>query len=186
MYCRKAMHPNLQPPTFNSNMFLENLKNITTFVFDVDGVLTNGELLRTFNIKDGYALQLAKKKGYQICIISGSSGPATQRRFENLGVPNVYLGVGDKVEVFNSFLKENNISAEQVLYMGDDMPDYYVMQLVGIATCPIDAVDEIKQISHYISPRKGGETAVRDVIEKVLKVQGNWFDLNPSAVDSSK
>jgi 3-deoxy-D-manno-octulosonate 8-phosphate phosphatase (KDO 8-P phosphatase) len=175
-------------------MFLENLKNITTFIFDVDGVLTNGtalasesgELLRTFNIKDGYALQLAKKKGYHICIISGSSGAATQRRFENLGLPHVYLGVSDKVEVFNQFLIENDIAADQVLYMGDDMPDYYVMQLVGIATCPIDAVDEIKQICHYISPRKGGETAVRDVIEKVLKVQHNWFDLNPSAVDASK
>jgi 3-deoxy-D-manno-octulosonate 8-phosphate phosphatase (KDO 8-P phosphatase) len=175
-------------------MFLDQLKNITTFVFDVDGVLTDGtalasesgELLRTFNIKDGYALQLAKKKGYHICIISGSSGAATQRRFDNLGLPNVYLGVSDKVEIFNQYLIENDISADQVLYMGDDMPDYYVMQLVGIATCPIDAVDEIKQICHYISPKKGGKTAVRDVIEKVLKVQENWFDLNPSAVDSSK
>ncbi len=175
-------------------MFLEALKNITTFVFDVDGVLTDGtviasttgELLRSFNIKDGYALQLAKKKGYHICIISGSSGQATQKRFENLGLYNVYLAVKDKVEVFNQFLIENQISADQVLYMGDDMPDYYVMQLVGIATCPIDAIDEIKQICHYISPRKGGDSAVRDVIEKVLKVQQNWFDPNPSAVDSSK
>jgi 3-deoxy-D-manno-octulosonate 8-phosphate phosphatase (KDO 8-P phosphatase) len=173
---------------------LDKLKNITTFIFDVDGVLTDGtaiasesgELLRSFNIKDGYALQLAKKKGYHICVISGSTGQATQKRFENLGMPNVYLGVSDKVEVFDRFLAEKNISAEQVLYMGDDMPDYYVMQLVGIATCPIDAIEEIKQISHYISPKKGGDSAVRDVIEKVLKVQKNWFDLNPSAVDSSK
>lgn len=175
-------------------MIFEKLKNITTFIFDIDGVLTDGtalasesgELLRTFNIKDGYALQLAKKKGYHICIISGSTGSATQKRFENLGLPNVYLGVSDKVEVFNQFLHENQIAAEQVLYMGDDMPDYYVMQLVGIATCPSDAVEEIKQICHYISPFKGGETAVRDVIEKVLKVQQNWFDFNPSAVDASK
>lgn len=175
-------------------MFLEKLKDITTFIFDVDGVLTdgnaivseNGELLRTFNIKDGYALQLAIKKGYHICIISGSSGQATERRFQNLGLSNVYLGVSDKVEVFEQYLSENNISPSQVLYMGDDMPDYYVMQLVGIATCPADAVEEIKQISHYISPKKGGDSAVRDVIEKVLKVQQNWFDLNPSAVDSSK
>lgn len=175
-------------------MFLENLKNITTFIFDVDGVLTNGtaiaaesgELLRTFNIKDGYALQLAKKKGYHICIISGSVGTATQKRFENLGLPNVYLGVSDKVPVFEQFLTDHGIAPNQVLYMGDDMPDYYVMQLVGIATCPADAVDEIKQISHYISPKKGGDTAVRDVIEKVLKVQENWFDLHPSAADSSR
>lgn len=173
---------------------LEKLKNITTFIFDVDGVLTDGtviasesgDLLRTFNIKDGYALQLALKKGYHICIISGSGGPATTKRFENLGLPDVYLKVADKVEVYNAYLLQKNIAPEQVLYMGDDMPDYFVMQLVGIATCPADAVDEIKQISHYISPRKGGFSAVRDVIEKVLKVQGNWFDLNPSAVDSSK
>lgn len=175
-------------------MFLENLKNITTFVFDVDGVLTDGtaiasesgDLLRTFNIKDGYALQLAFKKGYNICIISGSGGPATTKRFENLGLSDVFLRVGNKVEVFEKFLKEKNIIPAQVLYMGDDMPDYEVMKLVGIASCPIDAVDEIKQISHYISPRKGGETAVRDVIEKVLKVQQNWFDLNPIASDSAK
>lgn len=175
-------------------MFLEKLKDITTFVFDVDGVLTDGtamasesgELLRTFNIKDGYALQLALKKGYQICIISGSSGQATQKRFQNLGLQHVYLGVSDKVEVFEQYLSENKIAPSQVLYMGDDMPDYYVMQLVGIATCPADAVEEIKQICHYISPKKGGETAVRDVIERVLKVQQNWFDLNPSAVDASK
>ncbi|WP_316783200.1 HAD-IIIA family hydrolase [Pedobacter frigiditerrae] len=175
-------------------MFLENLKNITTFVFDVDGVLTDGtviasesgDLLRSFNIKDGYALQLALKKGYNICIISGSGGPATTKRFENLGLPDVFLKVGDKVEVFEAYLKEKNISPAQVLYMGDDMPDYYVMQLVGLATCPIDAVDEIKQISHYISPKKGGDSAVRDVIEKVLKVQQNWFDLNPSACEASK
>ena len=175
-------------------MFLENLKNITTFIFDVDGVLTDGtviasesgDLLRTFNIKDGYALQLALKKGYNICIISGSGGAATTKRFENLGLPDVFLKVVDKVEVFETYLKEKNISPAHVLYMGDDMPDYYVMQLVGIATCPLDAIDEIKKISHYISPKKGGEAAVRDVIEKVLKVQQNWFDLNPSAADSSK
>lgn len=175
-------------------MFLEALKKITTFIFDVDGVLTDGtviasttgELLRSFNIKDGYALQLAIKKGYQICIISGSSGQATQKRFENLGLANVYLAVKNKVEVFNQFLTANEISPDQVLYMGDDMPDYHVMQLVGIATCPSDAIDEIKQLCHYISPRKGGDSAVRDVIEKVLKVQQNWFDPNPSAVDSSK
>lgn len=175
-------------------MFLQNLKNITTFIFDVDGVLTNGtviasesgELLRSFNIKDGYALQLAAKKGYKICIISGGKGLAMNKRFEGLGVADVFLGVANKVEIFENYLAQHNITPDQVLYMGDDMPDYHVMQLVGIATCPIDAIDEIKQISHYISPKKGGETAVRDVIEKVLKVQLNWFDPNPSAVDSSK
>ena len=175
-------------------MFLNNLKNITTFVFDVDGVLTDGtvmasesgELLRTFNIKDGYALQLAAKKGFKICIISGGKGHAMNKRFEGLGVADVFLGVADKVIVLESYLKQIKATADQVLYMGDDMPDYHVMQLVGIATCPSDAVDEIKQISHYISPKMGGKAAVRDVIEKVLKVQGLWFDLNPSAAEASK
>ena len=175
-------------------MFLADLKNITTFVFDVDGVLTNGtviatesgDLLRSFNIKDGYALQLAKKKGYHICIISGSHGKATAKRFQNLGLSHVYLAVKDKVAVFQKYLAENQISAAQVLYMGDDIPDLQVMKLVGVATCPSDAVDEIKQVSHYISPRKGGDSAVRDIIEKVLKVQENWFDDSPSAFDASK
>lgn len=173
---------------------LENLKNITTFIFDVDGVLTNGtviatesgELLRSFNIKDGYALQLAAKKGYHICIISGGKGAAMSKRFEMLNVADVFLGVHDKVAVFNQYLAQKNIAPQQVLYMGDDIPDLAVMQLVGIATCPADAVPEIKAVSHYISPFKGGETAVRDVIEKVLKVQQNWHDTAPSAADSSR
>jgi 3-deoxy-D-manno-octulosonate 8-phosphate phosphatase (KDO 8-P phosphatase) len=173
---------------------LQNLKNITTFIFDVDGVLTNGtviateggELLRSFNIKDGYALQLAAKKGYHICIISGGRGTAMSKRFEGLSVADVFLGVDNKVQVFKNYLDQKNIATNQVLYMGDDIPDLEVMKLVGIATCPIDAVEEIKAISHYISPKKGGEAAVRDVIEKVLKVQQNWFDPSPSALNSSK
>lgn len=175
-------------------MLLQKLKEITTFVFDVDGVLTtgdvlasvSGELLRTFNIKDGYALQLAVKKGYNVCIISGGSGQAMQKRFAGLSVPEVFLGVSDKVEVFNDYLKRYHLSASEVLYMGDDLPDFNVMQLVGIPTCPADASPEIKAISAYISPFNGGKTAVRDVIEKVLKVQERWFDANPSAADSSK
>jgi len=175
-------------------MFLLKLKNITTLIFDVDGVLTNGdiiasdsgEFLRTFNIKDGYALQLAVKRGYLICIISGGRGLAMQRRFEGLGIAEVFLGVSDKVDVFNSLLTKHNITADEVLYMGDDIPDLKVMQLVGLPTCPSDAVPEIKAISEYISPYSGGKTAVRDIIEKVLKVQQKWFDENPSAADSGK
>lgn len=173
---------------------LQNLKNINTFIFDIDGVLTDGsilaaesgELLRSFNIKDGYALQLAIKKGYKVCLISGANGAAIAKRFAGLGLTDVFLGVSNKVAVFEAYLEQNNISAEQVLYMGDDIPDYEVMLKVGIATCPIDAVDEIKQIAHYISAKKGGEAAVRDVIEKVLKVQKAWFDLNLSASETSK
>lgn len=173
---------------------LQNLKNISTFIFDIDGVLTDGsilaaesgELLRSFNIKDGYALQLAVKKGYHVCLISGANGDAIAKRFAGLGISDVFLGVSHKVEVFEKYLQQNKISPEQVLYMGDDIPDYEVMLRVGIAACPIDAVDEIKQIAHYISAKRGGEAAVRDVIEKVLKVQKCWFDLNLSASETSK
>lgn len=174
-------------------MFLQKLRDITTLIFDVDGVLTTGdilasntgEFLRTFNIKDGYALQLAVKKGYHVCIISGGSGEAMQKRFEGLGIKNIYLGVSDKVAVFEQILAQYQLQPAEVLYMGDDIPDYKIMKLVGLPTCPADAVEEIKAISSYISPFNGGKTAVRDVIEKVLKIQGNWFDPNPSAADSA-
>ncbi|MDN3588412.1 HAD hydrolase family protein [Pedobacter aquatilis] len=175
-------------------MFLQKLREITTFIFDVDGVLTdgsvqvmdNGQSLRTFNIKDGYAMQLAVKKGYNLCIISGGDGIAMAKRFSNLGIKDVFLAAGDKVEIFNQYLIDKNISADAVLYMGDDIPDLQVMQLVGLPTCPADAVEEIKAISTFISPYNGGKTAVRDIIEKVMKVQGKWSDANPLAVDSGK
>ncbi|WP_421944367.1 KdsC family phosphatase [Pedobacter sp.] len=175
-------------------MFLQKLKEITTFIFDVDGVLTdgsvqvtdNGQSLRTFNIKDGYAMQLAVKKGYKLCIISGGDGIAMAKRFFNLGIKDVFLAAGNKVEIFNQYLIDNNISASEVLYMGDDIPDLNVMQLVGLPTCPADAVEEIKAISTFISPYNGGKTAVRDIIEKVMKVQGKWHDANPLAADSGK
>lgn len=173
-------------------MFLQQLREITTLIFDVDGVLTNGdilasntgEFLRTFNIKDGYALQLAVKKGYHVCIISGGSGEAMQKRFEALGIKNIYLGVSDKVAVFEQILSQYQLTPAEVLYMGDDIPDHNIMKLVGLPTCPADAVEEIKALSTYISPYVGGKTAVRDVIEKVLRIQGRWFDPNPSAADS--
>lgn len=175
-------------------MFLQKLKEITTFVFDVDGVLTdgsvqvtdNGQSLRTFNIKDGYAMQLAVKKGYNLCIISGGDGIAMARRFHNLGIKDVFLAAGDKVALFNHYIQDKKINASTVLYMGDDIPDFKVMQLVGLATCPADAVNEIKNISHFISPYCGGKTAVRDIIEKVMKVQGKWSDEQPNAADSGK
>lgn len=174
-------------------MFLQKLRDITTFIFDVDGVLTTGdilasntgEFLRSFNIKDGYALQLAVKKGYHVCIISGGSGQAMQKRFEGLGIKNIFLSVSDKVAVFEEILKQYQLKPAEVLYMGDDIPDYNIMKLVGLPACPSDAVEEIKALSTYISPFTGGKTAVRDVIEKVMRIQGNWFDPNPSAADSA-
>lgn len=175
-------------------MFLAQLEKINTFIFDVDGVLTNGEILasdsgeylRTFNIKDGYALQLAVKKGYHVAIISGGSGAAMQKRFEGLGIPDIFLGVSDKVAVYQDLVLKHKLEASQILYMGDDIPDLNVMKLVGLPTCPADAVPEIKAISAYISPYEGGKTAVRDIVEKVLRVQQQWFDVNPAAADSGK
>ena len=168
---------------------LAKLSQITAFVFDVDGVLTDGtvlvtesgEQLRRFSIKDGYALQLAVKRGFKIAIITGGRSQSIVSRLTSLGISDVYLGVEYKTEKFEEFLLAYGLSADQILYMGDDVPDYPVMQLVGLPTCPADAAEEIKAISAYISPVKGGKGCVRDVIEKVLKVQGLWADEDPSA-----
>lgn len=159
------------------------MNDINTFVFDVDGVLTDGtiqvtqsgELLRTMNIRDGYALKTAIEKGYNVCVISGGSNEGVRTRLKNLGVFDIHLGVADKVAVYEEYLQVNNIKPHQVLYMGDDLPDYWVMQKVGLPTCPQDAVPEIKHLSRYISHIKGGKGAVRDVIEQVMKVQGKWL-----------
>ena len=163
--------------------YKDHLKNITTFIFDYDGVLSDGKVwvvdetdqLRNSSVKDGYALHHALKKGYRIAIISGGRGSSMRIRLNTLGITDVYQGVGDKLEVFKYYCEENNVDPSTVLYMGDDVPDYMVMKNVGIAACPADAVSEIKDISHYISDRKGGDGCVRDVIEQVLKVRGDWM-----------
>ena len=175
-------------------MFLQRLKEVTTFIFDVDGVLTDGsilasesgEFLRSFNIKDGYALQLAVKRGYLVCIISGGKGAAMQKRFDGLKLQEVFLDVSDKVKVYETLVSKYKLESKQVLYMGDDVPDLKIMAMVGVPTCPADAVPDVKAISCYVSPFDGGKTAVRDIIEKVLRVQGTWFDENPMASDSGK
>ena len=162
--------------------YKEYLQYITTFVFDIDGVLTNGtvtittggELLRTMNIKDGYALKTAIDLGYHICIISGGSNEGVRKRLEGLGIKDIYLGTQNKIKHLNDYLKKHNIEPKEVLYMGDDLPDFQVMELVGLPCCPQDAVPEIKSISKYISHKNGGSGAARDVIEQVLKVQGKW------------
>ena len=161
---------------------LDRLTKIKTFVFDVDGVLTDGTLLvpddgqmiRRMNIKDGYALQLALKQGYRVVIISGGTSEAVRERLNRLGVQDVYLGVKNKKETLDEYLSVKQLLAEEVLFMGDDIPDYIVMKMAGVACAPADAVPEIKHISHYISPVKGGFGCVRDIIEKVLKLQDNW------------
>lgn len=164
--------------------FLPKLKDITTFIFDVDGVLTDGSVLvtedghhlRSFNIKDGYAMQLAVKNGYNVAIISGGTSEGVRKRLEGLGIKDIFLGAGKKIEVFEKLLADKNITKEQVLYVGDDIPDFIVMREVGIAACPNDGVPEIQEISTYISPVNGGKGVARDVIEKVMKVQGKWKD----------
>ena len=160
------------------------INDITTFVFDVDGVLTDGsvfvnttgEMLRTMNIRDGYALKAAVDNGYNVCIISGGSNEGVRVRLRNLGITDIHLGTPDKVATFDEYTDVYSILPEQVLYMGDDIPDYHVMQLVGLPTCPQDACPEIKAISKYISHKNGGKGAVRDVIEQVMKVQGKWME----------
>ena len=161
---------------------LANFKKIVCFVFDVDGVLTNGNLLimpngvmaRTMNIKDGYALQLAVKKGYQVWIISGGNSEDVKNRLALLGIKEVHMKVGNKKELLQSLALEHNIALDTILYMGDDMPDYEAMQLAGIAACPNDAAMDIKSIAQYKALTKGGEGCAREVIEKVLKLNDHW------------
>jgi 3-deoxy-D-manno-octulosonate 8-phosphate phosphatase (KDO 8-P phosphatase) len=174
-------------------MFLRKLHQIKAFILDIDGVLTDatvhvtetGEQLRRFNIRDGYAIQLAIKRGFYVCIISGGKSAGVVSRLEGLGVSDVYLGVDKKVDVFNEILERYQLSRSEVLYMGDDIPDLPVMKLAGVATCPTDAAEEVKSLSMYISPKAGGAGCVRDVIEKVMKLQQKWFDESSSAQDES-
>lgn len=162
--------------------YKEQLNKVTTFIFDVDGVLTNGsvmlfqdEVIRTLNSKDGYALQYASKMGYRILIITGGNSIQVKERLINLGCNEVILSSSNKIESYNQLKTKYNFMDDEVVYMGDDIPDYEVMKTVGLATCPQDAAMEIKAICHYQSPYNGGEKCVRDIIEQTLRVQGKWF-----------
>lgn len=165
----------------NMNL-LQQLSQISCFVFDMDGVLTDGTLLvlpngvmaRKMNIKDGYALQLAVKKGYTVIVISGGDSPEAKERLLKLGVDQVWMGVKDKLTLLKTQMEQKQIPLSQVLYMGDDIPDLEVMQAVGFSCCPVDAASDIRGASKYISPYKGGEGCVRDVMEQVLKLRGDW------------
>lgn len=162
--------------------YKEVFPQIDTFIFDVDGVLTNGivtvfpdgKLVRQMNIKDGYALKAAVKAGFRVCIISGGKNEGVRTRLENLGITDVYLGAHNKIIQFNELVSKYNLNPENVLYMGDDVPDFPVMEKVGMPCCPNDAVREIQQVSKYISDKNGGEGAARDVIEQIMRVQGKW------------
>lgn len=162
--------------------FKEKLHQITTFIFDVDGVLTNGtvilmpdgELVRQMSVRDGFAIKAATEAGYNIAIISGGTNEAVRNRLQLLGVNDIYLKVYDKVEKYNEYIDMYQLNPEEILYMGDDLPDISVMKRVGAATAPQDADPEVLKIADYISNKIGGSGCVRDVIEQVMRVQGKW------------
>lgn len=171
---------------------LAAFNDVKLFIFDVDGVLTDGSLIllndgqmaRTMNIKDGYALQLAIKKGYQILIVSGGNSQAVKERLNKLGIENIFMGLKDKATVVTNFLAKHKIEAKHTLYMGDDLPDILPMQCVQLICCPADAANEVLKIAHYISPKEGGKGCVRDVIEKVLKLHNQWNETGLEAIAS--
>jgi len=163
--------------------YKEILKNITTFIFDVDGVFTDGSLIlvpgemaRVMNVKDGFATQLAVKKGLRLAIITGGSSEIVKERLEGLGIKEVFLKCHDKLSVFNEYLSNHQIKASEVCYMGDDIPDLPVMKKVGLAVCPHDACEEVKAVSHYVSYKDGGKGCVRDVLEQAMKLKGIWLN----------
>ncbi|HJZ40441.1 MAG TPA: HAD-IIIA family hydrolase [Bacteroidales bacterium] len=164
----------------------KQLHAVKAFVFDVDGVFTNGtvllhpsgEFIRMMNIKDGFAVQHAVKMGYPIAIITGGYSKMIRKRFAYLGVKDIYMKSANKLVAFDSFMAAYGFKPENILYMGDDLPDCEVMIKSGYPTCPSDAAEEIKQLAAYISPRKGGEGCVRDVIEQVLRLHGKWMNDN--------
>ena len=170
----------------------ENLTDITTFIFDIDGVLTDGSVIleptgeqtRTMNIKDGFALQLAVKRGFKVAIISGGKNEIVRKRFTGLGIHDVYMGASDKWDSFDELKLTYNLKDNEIAYMGDDIPDFEIMSKISLPACPNDAATEIKQISQYISPITGGKGCVRDFIEKVMRAQGKWF--NPEKIDEAK
>jgi 3-deoxy-D-manno-octulosonate 8-phosphate phosphatase (KDO 8-P phosphatase) len=168
------------------NLSPNNFKNITTFVFDIDGVMTDGsvhvletgEHYRVFHIRDGYAIERAVQAGYRICVITGGKHEGVRKRLQNLKIHDIFMGSGgkSKLEIYQNWLAESGIAEENILYMGDDLPDYEVMIRPNLfATCPADACEEILEIAQYVSQKKGGHGAVRDVIEQVMKLKGEWL-----------
>jgi len=161
----------------------EKFSNIKAFAFDVDGVFTDGNVLlhpggqylRMMNIKDGYAVQYAVRSGYPVAIITGGYSRMVKKRFNYLGVKDIYMRSTKKTEAFEHFSIKYRLAFENILYMGDDIPDYEVMKQAGIPACPADAAQEIKEISAYISYQRGGEGCVRDIIEQILRLQGKWM-----------
>ena len=163
--------------------YKENLINIKAFIFDIDGVLTNGkllitdsgELLRSMNVKDGFAMKFAIDNGFKIGIISGGTNEAVKSRLERLGIEEIHLKSHDKIIHFENFTKKYQFDSDNILVMGDDIPDIPIIKAAGIGTCPQDAVPEVKSVCQYVSKNNGGKGAVRDVIEQVMKIQNKWI-----------
>ena len=161
---------------------LEIFSTIHTFIFDVDGVMTNneviitesGELLRKMNVRDGLAIKMAIEKGFKIAVITGGRSEGVKKRLQALGIQDIYSGVSEKIVAFDEFITAYDLDAGGILYMGDDLPDYPVLRRVGLATCPKNAAPELFPIVNYVSPYNGGEGCVRDVIEQVMRLQGKW------------
>ena len=178
---KKPYFWSLKPKKMND--LNEILSHITTFIFDFDGVMTDGRVfcdfeghpLRATNVKDGYSLQLATKVGYNVAVISGAVCPSTIVRMNSLGVTDVFTGIPNKVLKLKEYMQKKGLKAEEIVFMGDDIPDLNVMKQVGLPACPADAVPEVKEISKFISEKPGGNGAVRDLIEQTLKVQGKWM-----------
>ena len=162
--------------------YKETFKNITTVVLDVDGVLTNGDIIlmpgmqpvRKMNAKDGYAMQLAVRNGIRMAIITGGRSPEVKERLQGLGITDIYLGASSKMESYEDLKMCYDLKDEEILYMGDDLPDYDIMKIVALAAAPQDAAPEIKSVADYVSPVNGGKGCVRDVLEQLLKIQGKW------------
>ncbi len=164
------------------NSYKKKLNHITTFIFDIDGVLTDGtvhitstgDLMRSMHTKDGFAIKTALKKGYRVAVISGARDANVITRLSYLGIEDIFIGVDNKLPVYEKYIKKHQLSPSEVLYMGDDIPDIPLLQRVGLSAAPRDAVQEVLHMVDYISHKKGGKTCVRDIIEQVLRVQGNW------------
>lgn len=173
--------------------FKEDIARTEAFIFDVDGVMTDGgiiptvdgDFIRRYNAKDGYALAYAIKMGYTVCIISGGRGKTLEHRLKMLGIKHAYLDCMDKIKTMNDFFKAEKINPDNVIYMGDDIPDLECMQAVGIPVCPSDSASEVIEASRYVSEFKGGEGAVRDIVEQVLRVRGDWAKNSRGVTPSS-
>ena len=163
--------------------YKEKLHTINSFIFDFDGVLSNGKVwvlpdgdqIRATNVKDGYAIHYALQNGYNVCIISGGYSESMRKRYDLFPGMDIFLKVADKMQCLQEYMQQKNLQKEQILCMGDDIPDYQILQNVGLSACPNDAAIEIQEIVEYISPFKGGEGCVRDVIEPTLRCQDKWF-----------